>query len=54
MKPRITALLLLPLLFAAGIHAQTVLRLSLEKTIAMANDSSLSIFRYQNMYLSGY
>lgn len=54
MKPRITALLLLTLLFAAGIHAQTVLRLSLEKTIAMANDSSLSIFRYQNMYLSGY
>ena len=31
-----------------------MLRLDLKRTIALANDSSLSAFRYQNMYLSGY
>lgn len=41
-------------LCAAGVQAQRSLRLSLQRTIAMANDSSLSAFRYQNMYLSGY
>ena len=30
------------------------MRLSLQETIEIANDSSLSAFRYQNMYLSGY
>lgn len=39
---------------AAGVQAQRSLRLSLQNTIRMANDSSLSAFRYQNMYLSGY
>ena len=33
-------------------QAQSVLRLDLKETIAMANDSSLSAFRYKNMYLS--
>lgn len=45
---------LLLALCAAGVQAQRSLRLSLQRTIAMANDSSLSAFRYQNMYLSGY
>lgn len=45
---------LLLALCAAGVQAQRALRLSLQRTIAMANDSSLSAFRYQNMYLSGY
>lgn len=35
-------------------QAQQVWKLDLKKTIALANDSSLSAFRYQNMYLSGY
>ena len=34
--------------------AQHPLKLSLKRTIELANDSSLSAFRYQNMYLSGY
>lgn len=42
------------LLWSAGMQAQQSLRLSLKRTIEMANDSSLSAFRYQNMYLSGY
>lgn len=54
MKLRKTDILFLLALLATGVHAQTVLRLDLEKTITMANDSSLSAFRYQNMYLSGY
>lgn len=54
MKPRKTNILLLFALFCMGMHAQTVLKLDLEKTITMANDSSLSAFRFQNMYLSGY
>ena len=41
-------------LCGAGVQAQSVLRLDLKETIAMANDSSLSAFRYKNMYLSGY
>lgn len=45
---------LLLALCAAGVQAQRSLRLSLQRTIAMANDSSLSAFRYQDMYLSGY
>ncbi len=45
---------LLLILCTAGLQAQRTLRLSLQRTITMANDSSLSAFRYQNMYLSGY
>jgi outer membrane protein TolC len=48
------SILLLLILCSAAAQAQQILRLSLRETIAMANDSSLSAFRYQNMYLSGY
>ena len=34
--------------------AQTVLKLDLEQAIDIANESSLSAYRYQNQYLSGY
>ena len=34
--------------------AQQPVKLNLKRTIELANDSSLSAFRYQNMYLSGY
>lgn len=34
--------------------AQKLLKLSLEQAIDMANDSSLSAYRYRNQYLSGY
>ncbi len=34
-----------------GLHAQQRLVLDLERTIALANDSSLESFRTQNMYL---
>ena len=54
MKLRIIEILLLSALLGTGVHAQTALKLDLEKTITMANDSSLSAFRYQNMYLFGY
>lgn len=54
MKLRIVNICLLSLLCATGLQAQQTLRLSLQRTIRMANDSSLSAFRYQNMYLSGY
>lgn len=46
--------LLLLLCAATGMKGQSTLRLSLQETIEIANDSSLSAFRYQNMYLSGY
>ena len=36
------------------VMAQHSIRLDLQETIELANDSSLSAFRYQNMYLSGY
>ena len=36
------------------LHAQKTIRLNLKRTIEMANDSSLTAFRNQNMYLSGY
>ena len=39
---------------AMGISAQNNIRLSLKRTIELANDSSLMAFRNQNMYLSGY
>lgn len=37
-----------------GISAQQVIKLDLQHTIALANDSSLEAFRTKNMYLSGY
>lgn len=36
------------------IQAQERLKLNLQQTISLANDSSLEAFRTQNMYLSGY
>ena len=54
----IQKILLAGLLFSCtglqGLHAQQRLVLDLERTIALANDSSLESFRTQNMYLSGY
>lgn len=47
------SIMVLTFLFSLGIKAQHV-TLNLQRTIEMANDSSLSAFRYQNMYLSGY
>ena len=41
-------------LVATSTFAQQPVKLSLKRTIELANDSSLSAFRYQNMYLSGY
>lgn len=42
-------------LFCCGhIQAQKRIRLDLQHTIILANDSSLEAFRTQNMYLSGY
>lgn len=38
----------------SSIHAQEHVRLNLQRTIRLANDSSLETFRAQNMYLSGY
>lgn len=46
--------LIVLLLMGTSAHAQRVLHLTLERTIELANDSSLSAFRYQNLYLSGY
>ena len=45
-------ILLLGLWFTTGMQAQ--LRLTLDKVIEMAADSSLTAFRNQNMYLAGY
>ena len=45
---------LLLLLFSFPLQAQQPIKLDLKRTIELANDSSLSAFRYQNMYLSGY
>ena len=41
-------------LTAISTFAQQPVKLNLKRTIELANDSSLSAFRYQNMYLSGY
>lgn len=54
MKRRSINIVFFLLLCSAGLQAQQALRLSLKRTIEMANDSSLSAFRYHNMYLSGY
>lgn len=50
---RISILIICSLL-ALGLQAQGKLRLSLKQVIEMATDSSLTAFRNQNMYLSGY
>ena len=43
------------LLFGASVaKAQDHIKLDLQKTIQLSNDSSLEAFRTQNMYLSGY
>ena len=47
-------LCILACLLAVASKAQQTVRLDLKQTIELANDSSLSAFRYQNMYLSGY
>ena len=39
---------------ASVAKAQDHIKLDLQKTIQLANDSSLEAFRTQNMYLSGY
>ena len=39
---------------AVQTEAQQLVVLDLEKTIRLANDSSLEAFRTQNMYLAGY
>ena len=41
-------------MFFLPTFAQQPVKLNLKRTIELANDSSLSAFRYQNMYLSGY
>ena len=54
MKKRVSllcAVLLLPCVFMS---AQEHIKLDLTRTIELANDSSLEVFRAQNMYLSGY
>ncbi len=40
--------------FALTLQAQERIKLDLQRTIELANDSSLEAFRTQNMYLSGY
>ena len=47
-------LCILACLLMVSSKAQQTVRLDLKQTIELANDSSLSAFRYQNMYLSGY
>ena len=42
------------MLLSFGAKALMVVKLDLQRTIEIANDSSLSAFRYQNLYLSGY
>ena len=53
-KKRWMLLLCLACFFILSLHAQHPIKLNLQKTIELANDSSLSAFRNQNMYLSGY
>lgn len=54
MKHRLISLFALLMLCAAGARGQEKWRMDLKQTIRLANDSSLSAFRYQNMYLSSY
>jgi outer membrane protein TolC len=50
---KIVAALCLSLFLGEGIHAQSMV-LTLNKTIALAADSSLEAFRSKNLYLAGY
>ena len=54
MKHRLISLFALLMLCAVGARGQEKWRMDLKQTIRLANDSSLSAFRYQNMYLSSY
>ena len=54
MKWRNISLWICVCLFSVAGKAQQSVKLDLQRTIELANDSSLSAFRYQNMYLSGY
>ena len=54
MKLRVINIWICLCLFALVGKAQQPIKLNLKRTIELANDSSLSAFRYQNMYLSGY
>ena len=51
---RYFALCLLASVLASSGHAQRTVVLDLKRTIGLASDSSLTAFRNQNMYLSGY
>ena len=51
---RVVAAIMLSAIFLLPLQAQQQIKLDLKRTIELANDSSLSAFRYQNMYLSGY
>ena len=51
---RYFALCLLASVLATSGHAQHTVVLDLKRTIGLASDSSLTAFRNQNMYLSGY
>lgn len=48
------SIMLMMCLFALSAKAQGGMKLNLKRTIELANDSSLSVFRYRNLYLSGY
>lgn len=54
MKRRNISICLVLALSCMPLLAQHTVKLDLQETIELANDSSLSAFRYQNMYLSGY
>ena len=54
MKWKYISLWICVCLFTMTGKAQQTVTLDLQRTIELANDSSLSAFRYQNMYLSGY
>ena len=47
-------LILLFAIMSLNLQAHAQITLNLQKAIEIANDSSLTAFRYQNMYLAGY
>lgn len=47
-------LILLFAIMSLNLHVHAQITLNLQKAIEIANDSSLTAFRYQNMYLAGY
>ena len=54
MKKRYYIVMATLLLGVSVAKSQDHIKLDLQKTIQLANDSSLEAFRTQNMYLSGY